>query len=65
MGLLNKDNENEVSGGQVFGYILIGLAVAFIIAFLVFVGIQKFSSNNNEDNQTQVESSIEMEEQIE
>lgn len=49
MGILKRDEENEVSGGQVFGYILLGLAALLVIAFLIFVGIKKFSGGGEGD----------------
>lgn len=37
----HKEVENEMSGGQAFGYILIVAAILFVIAFLVFVILDK------------------------
>lgn len=50
MGFLKKDDENEVSGGQVFGYILIALAALLVISFLIFVGIKKFGGSDSDGN---------------
>lgn len=41
MSLFKRDMENEMSGGQVFGYILVIAAVLFIISFGIFVGLKK------------------------
>lgn len=56
----NENEENEVSGGQVFGYILIGLAVVIIIAFVIFVGIKMATGNGKSDAKTQQISSTEI-----
>lgn len=56
----NESEENEVSGGQVFGYILIGLAVVIIIAFVIFVGIKMATGDSKSDAKTQQISSTEI-----
>lgn len=56
----NENEENEVSGGQVFGYILIGLAVVLIIAFIIFVGVKMVTGGNKKDAKPQQVSSIEV-----
>ena len=56
----NENEENEVSGGQVFGYILIGLAVVIIIAFVIFVGIKMATGDSKSDAKTQQISSTEI-----
>lgn len=43
MALFKHDDENEVSGAQVFGYILIGAAVLFVVSFIVFAIYSKLS----------------------
>ena len=58
MGLFKRDMENEMSGGQVFGYILVIAAIMFIIAFGVFVGLKKAgidTSRTSEENVTTLE----------
>lgn len=59
-GKNNENEENEVSGGQVFGYILIGLAVVIIIAFVIFVGIKMATGDSKSDAKTQQISSTEI-----
>lgn len=61
MGLFSGDGENEVSGGQVFGYILIGLAALLVVAFLIFFIVQKVGGNDKDkaDNAVQVETQLE------
>lgn len=49
MGIFKKDMENEMSGGQVFGYILVIGAILFIIAFGVFVGLKKAGIDTSRD----------------
>lgn len=56
----NENEENEVSGGQVFGYILIGLALALIVAFVIFVGIKMATGGSKSDAKTQQLSSTEI-----
>lgn len=56
----NENEENEVSGGQVFGYILIGLAVVLIIAFIIFVGVKMATGGSKKDAKPQQVSSIEV-----
>lgn len=50
MALLKRDMENEMSGGQVFGYILVIGAVLFVVAFGVFVGLKKAGINTSRTN---------------
>jgi uncharacterized membrane protein len=54
MKLLDQNNsEKEVSGGAVFGYILLAAAAVVVIAFLVFVCIQKIGgSKETSDTET-------------
>jgi large-conductance mechanosensitive channel len=56
----NENEENEVSGGQVFGYILIGLAVVIIIAFVIFVGIKMATGGGKKDAKPQQVASVEV-----
>lgn len=37
MGLFNKNEEKEVSGGAVFGWALLGMAAILVIAFIIFM----------------------------
>lgn len=62
----NGDNEKEMSGGAMFGYALIGFVVVIVVVFIIFA-VTKFVGNNKgtEDNQTQIEQTIETEEDIE
>lgn len=67
MGLFNQDDtEKEMSGGAMFGYALIGFVVVIVIVFIIFA-VTKFvgGSKNDEGNQTQIEQTIETEEDIE
>ena len=56
----NENEENEVSGGQVFGYILIGLAVVIIIAFIIFVGVKMATGGGKKDAKPQQVASVEI-----
>lgn len=56
----SENEENEVSGGQVFGYILIGLAVVLIVAFVIFVGVKMVTGGSKSDAKTQQISSTEI-----
>lgn len=56
----NENEENEVSGGQVFGYILIGLAVVIIIAFIIFVGVKMATGGGKKNAKPQQIASIEV-----
>lgn len=56
----NENEENEVSGGQVFGYILIGLAVVLIVAFVIFVGVKLATGGSKSGAKTQQISSTEI-----
>ena len=64
MGLFNQgDTEKEMSGGAMFGYALIGFVVVIVVVFIIFA-ITKFAGGNKNDegNQTQIEQTIETEE---
>jgi large-conductance mechanosensitive channel len=65
MGLFRRsqDEENEVSGGQVFGYALIGAAVLFVVAFIIFVIVSKVS--NKSDNSSQASNNVVIEQVVE
>jgi hypothetical protein len=67
MGIFKKDfDEQEVSGGQVFGYILLGAALLFIIAFIAFVCITKVKGGNDASTpQTSVEQTVDTENTVE
>lgn len=56
----NENEENEVSGGQVFGYILIGLAVVIIIAFIIFVGVKMATGGGKKDAKPKQVASVEI-----
>lgn len=56
----NENEENEVSGGQVFGYILIGLAVVIIIAFIIFVCVKMATGGGKKDAKPQQVASVEI-----
>lgn len=56
----NENEENEVSGGQVFGYILIGLAVVIIIAFIIFVCVKMATDGGKKDAKPQQVASVEV-----
>lgn len=56
----NENEENEVSGGQVFGYILIGLAVVIIIAFVIFVCVKMATGGGKKDAKPQQVASVEV-----
>ena len=67
MGLFNQDDtEKEMSGGAMFGYALIGFVAVIVVVFIIFA-VTKFvgGSKTDEGNQTQIEQTIETEEDTE
>jgi uncharacterized membrane protein YhiD involved in acid resistance len=62
----NGDNEKEMSGGAMFGYALIGFVAVIVVVFIIFA-VTKFvgGSKADEGNQTQIEQTIETEEDTE
>lgn len=62
----NGDNEKEMSGGAMFGYALIGFVAVIVVVFIIFA-VTKFvgGSKTDKENQTQIEQTIETEEDIE
>ena len=44
----NKDTEKEVSSGVLIWYVLVGFAIAIILAFIAFVVVKKTSINTVE-----------------
>lgn len=62
----NGDNEKEMSGGAMFGYVLIGFVAVIVVVFIIFA-VTKFvgGSKADEGNQTQIEQTIETEEDTE
>lgn len=67
MALFKKDQEeNEVSGGQVFGYILLGAAALFVIAFVIFICITKVQGKKADTAQdpVAVETTVETEDTV-
>jgi uncharacterized membrane protein len=61
MGLFNQnDSEKEVSGGAVFGYVLLGMAAVVVVAFIIFVVISKVkgSSDDSATESSRIEQSV-------
>lgn len=62
----NGENEKEMSGGAMFGYALIGFVVVIVLVFIIFAATKFIGgSKDNEENQTQIEQTIETEEDTE
>lgn len=62
----NGENEKEMSGGAMFGYALIGFVVVIVVVFIIFAATKLIGgSKDSEENQTQIEQTIETEEDTE
>ena len=53
----NKDTEKEVSSGVLIWYVLVGFAIAIILAFIVFVAVKKAPIKSAE-TKTNIEQSV-------
>lgn len=53
--------EKEVSSGAVIGWILLGVAVTLVLAFVAFAVFKKVNNKDviQSDNQVQIESTVE------
>ncbi len=55
----NKDTEKEVSSGVLIWYVLVGFAIAIILAFIVFVAVKKTSTKPAE-TKANIEQSVDV-----
>lgn len=62
MGLFNQngDNEKEMSGGAMFGYVLVGFIVVVVLVFGIFAATTAISKHNKDNSKqdTQIEQTV-------